>query len=51
VAPFLPAAVLAGAAWRDALRAEIEARPSEGYYPDTLKLLALMVESGNWRAP
>ena len=53
VAPFGPAAMVSDGhqAWLDAIwQTTLEAEP-EGYYEDTLKLLTMIVMSGNWWAP
>ncbi len=40
-----------GQAWLDALWNHVASRAPEGYYEDTLKMLSLLVLSGNWWAP
>ena len=37
--------------WLDALWTLIAAAPSQGYYEDTLQLMAMVVMSGNWWSP
>ncbi len=52
-APFGVAAMADGAhkPWLDKLWTTIAAAPSEGYYEDTIQLMAMVVMSGNWWAP
>jgi hypothetical protein len=38
-------------AWLNALWDEVESSASSGYYNDSLKLLAMIVMSGNWWSP
>ncbi|MBN2195297.1 MAG: hypothetical protein JW751_20940 [Polyangiaceae bacterium] len=38
-------------AWRDALFATLVDAPPDGYFADTLRVLALVVMSGNWIVP
>jgi endo-1,4-beta-D-glucanase Y len=38
-------------AWLNAMWDTVAAMPSEGYYEDTIKMLALITLSGNWWAP
>ncbi len=55
LAPLTVAALLPGAdqAWLDALWAELANRPmdADDYYGNTLRMLAMLVVSGNWLAP
>jgi endo-1,4-beta-D-glucanase Y len=52
LAPFAVGAMLGGdQAWLDALWDALAARPVNEYYGDTIKLLAMIVLSGNWWAP
>jgi endo-1,4-beta-D-glucanase Y len=56
VAPFGVAAMIEPAsgtnqAWLDALWTEIAARPQADYFGDSLKLLSMIVMSGNWWTP
>jgi endo-1,4-beta-D-glucanase Y len=52
-APFGVAAMADGAhkPWLNKLWTTIAAAPSEGYYEDTIQLMAMVVMSGNWWAP
>jgi len=38
-------------AWLDAIWSFLVAAPSDGYYGDSIKLLAMFVMSGHWAAP
>lgn len=53
VAPFGVAAMADGShkPWLNSLWSTIEGAGSEGYYEDTLRLLSMIVMSGNWWAP
>jgi hypothetical protein len=56
VAPFMVAAMVppaagSGQAWLDALWQEVAARAPGNYYGDSIKLLAMVVASGNWWSP
>lgn len=53
VAPFGPAAMINAnhQAWLNALWQATAGAPKEGYYEDTIKLLSMIVMSGNWWAP
>jgi hypothetical protein len=37
--------------WLNKLWTTIAGAPSEGYYEDTIQLMAMIVMSGNWWAP
>jgi len=52
-APFGPAAMVNGSnkAWLNAVWQEADSAAPEGYYEDTIKLLTMVVMSGNWWAP
>ncbi|MEP7126441.1 MAG: glycosyl hydrolase family 8 [Byssovorax sp.] len=52
-APFGVAAMADGnhKAWLNKLWTTIEGAPSEGYYEDTIQLMAMIVMSGNWWSP
>jgi hypothetical protein len=41
----------AGSAWLDAIWSTVVGFSPEAYYEDTVKLLAMLVMSGNWWAP
>ncbi len=56
IAPFIVAAMVepesgTNQPWLDALWDEIASRPPEEYYADSIKLLCMLVASGNWWAP
>lgn len=53
VAPFGPAAMVDAAhqGWLDKIWTTTVAAAPEGYYEDTIKLLSMIVVSGNWWAP
>jgi endo-1,4-beta-D-glucanase Y len=52
-APFGVAAMADGShkKWLNALWKTIASAPSEGYYEDTIRLMSMIVMSGNWWAP
>jgi hypothetical protein len=52
-AAFAAAAIVdpANQAWLDALWARLQAAPPSGVVPDTLRLLSMILVSGNWWAP
>jgi endoglucanase len=52
-APFGVAAMADGAhkPWLNKLWTTVASAPSEGYYEDTIQLMAMIVMSGNWWAP
>lgn len=56
IAPFMVAAAVepesgTNQPWLDALWDEVAGRPPEEYYADSIKLLSMLVVSGNWFTP
>jgi hypothetical protein len=52
VGPFGVAAIIGGDQdWVDAIWQMLESADEQGYYGDTLKVLAMITMSGNWWAP
>ncbi|NMB74697.1 MAG: hypothetical protein GYA21_06155 [Myxococcales bacterium] len=56
IAPFMVAAMVepesgTNQPWLDALWDEVASRPAEEYYSDSVKLLCMLVTSGNWWTP